>query len=234
MPYLSETGTVDVAALYLGAPDAELDETNPENRFSPDWIERVVALLDEVTAGPAKALVVTATGKFFTNGLDTDYIATHTGDLPGYLDRVHELYARLLTLPLATVAAINGHAFGAGAMLALCTDHLVMRTERGYWCLPEASLQMPFTRGMASLLSTRLPDHTATDAMLTSRRYGAEDALAAGIVDEIIDVADLPSRAAAVAAERASVAGPNLAAIKSGLRRPLLTDLAERTPASLV
>ncbi|GAA1481778.1 hypothetical protein GCM10009624_22180 [Gordonia sinesedis] len=234
MPFLTETGTVDVAALYLGSPDAELDETNPENRFSPEWLDAVTALLDEAAAGPAKALVVSATGKFFSNGLDTDVIAAQPGDLPGYLDRVHALYAKLLTLPLATVAAVNGHAFGAGAMLALCADHVVMRTERGFWSLPEAALQMPFTRGMASLLTTRLPDHTATEAMLTSRRYGAEDALAAGIVDEVVDVADLPARASAVAAERASLAGPNLTAIKTGLRRSLLADLATPTPASIL
>lgn len=235
MPFLSaEPTAADVAELFLGAPGVELDETNPENRFAPAWIEKTSAFLDDAVAGGAKALVITATGKFFTNGLDTDHIAAHAAELPAYLDSVHALYTKVLTLPVPTVAAINGHAFGAGAMLALCADHLIMRTERGYWSLPEAALNMPFTRGMAALLRTRLPERTATEAMLTARRYGADDAVTAGIVDEAVAVDELLNRAVEVAVQRAPLAGPTQTLIKRGLRRPLLDDLAVPTPPELL
>ncbi|NMO01063.1 enoyl-CoA hydratase/isomerase family protein [Gordonia sp. TBRC 11910] len=233
MPFLRERD--DVFELFLGTEGVELDETNPENRFHPDWIATVSGLLDDVAAASnKKALVVTATGKFFTNGLDTDWIFGNADKLPSYLDSVHALYSKVLTLPVPTVAAINGHAFGAGAMLVECADYRIMRTERGFWSLPEAQLNMPFTRGMASLLRTKLSDVTATEAMLTSRRYGADDALAAGIVDETVDVAGLLDRARAVASERLPLASANLGVIKAGLRQPLLADLATLTPASLL
>ncbi|MEP9392218.1 enoyl-CoA hydratase/isomerase family protein [Gordonia sp. VNK1] len=235
MPFLSEQPTAaDVAELFLGTPGVELDEANPENRFRLEWIDTVTSLLDGAVSGGAKAVVITATGKFFTNGLDTDYIATNAADLPAYLDRVHALYRTVLTLPVPVIAAVNGHAFGAGAMLALCADHLVMRTERGFWSLPEAALGMPFTKGMASLVRTRLTDRAATEAMLTSRRYGADDAVAAGIVDEAVPATDLLRRAAEVAAARAPLAGPTQTLIKQGLRQPLLADLAVPTPPSLL
>ncbi|MFT4127497.1 MAG: enoyl-CoA hydratase/isomerase family protein [Gordonia sp. (in: high G+C Gram-positive bacteria)] len=235
MPFLSpESTAADVAELFLGTAGVELDPSNPENRFRPDWIEQVSTLLDEAVAAGVKGLVITATGKFFTNGLDTDHIAAHAATLPAYLDQVHALYTKVLTLPMPTVAAVNGHAFGAGAMLSLCADLVVMRTERGYWSLPEAALNMPFTRGMAGLVRTRLAERTAAEAMLTSRRYGAEDAVAAGIVDEAVDVASLVTRAAELAAGRAPLAGANLGVIKRGLRRPLLDDLAVPTPATLL
>ncbi len=110
------------------------------------------ALLDEVEAhdGPA-ALVTTATGKFCSNGLDTDWVFANLTELPAYLDTVHDLYVRMLTFPAATVAAVQGHAFGAGAMLALAHDFRVMRADRGFWCLPEVQLNMPFTVGMSAL-----------------------------------------------------------------------------------
>lgn len=235
MPFLSEQSTAaDIAELLLGAPGVELDHANPENRFHPTWIETVDALIDEALAGGAKGLVITATGKFFSNGLDTDYIAAHAAELPAYLNQVHALYAKVLTAPVPVVAAVNGHAFGAGAMLALCADHVVMRTERGFWSLPEAALNMPFTRGMAALIRTRLTDRTATEAMLTSRRYGGDDAVAAGIVDEAVAVDELLNRAVEVAAARSGVAGPTQTLIKRGLRQPLLEDLAVPTPASLL
>ncbi|WP_439032381.1 enoyl-CoA hydratase/isomerase family protein [Gordonia terrae] len=228
MPYLKETG--EIVELHLGAHGEEISESNPENRFRLDWLDEVDRLLDDVVADPAHPLVITATGKFFSNGLDTDHIFAAPDQLPGYLDRVHALYAKVLTLPVPTVSAINGHAFGAGAMLALCTDHVLMRTERGFWSLPEAALSMPFTRGMATLLRTRLDDRTATEAMFTSRRYPADEAVDAGIVDEAVEVGQLAAHAAAIAAARASTVGPNLALIKRGLRAPLLEDLATPTP----
>ncbi|MFT3899520.1 MAG: enoyl-CoA hydratase/isomerase family protein [Gordonia sp. (in: high G+C Gram-positive bacteria)] len=235
MPYLRESD--NVYELYLGTEGVELDEANPENRFGIDWMAAVNTALDEVAeAGSSskKGLVITATGKFFTNGLDTDYIFANGDKLPAYLDSVHEIYTKVLTLPVATVAAVNGHAFGAGAMLAVCADYRLMRTERGFWSLPEAALNMPFTAGMAALLRTRLTDAAATESMMTSKRYGADDALAAGIVDETVAVEGLVERGRAIAAERAGTAGANLATIKQGLRAPLLETLARKTPPSLL
>ncbi|MFE0749302.1 enoyl-CoA hydratase/isomerase family protein [Gordonia sp. NPDC058843] len=228
MPFLNDAG--EVVELHLGARGEEISESNPENRFRLEWLDEVDGLLDGIVADPTRPLVITATGKFFSNGLDTDYIFTAPDQLPGYLDRVHALYAKVLTLPVPTVSAINGHAFGAGAMLALCTDHVLMRTERGFWSLPEAALTMPFTRGMATLLRTRLTDRAATEAMYTSRRYGADDAVGAGIVDEAVDAGHLLAQAAEIASARAATVGANLALIKRGLREPLLAELARPTP----
>ncbi|MAU83195.1 enoyl-CoA hydratase/isomerase family protein [Gordonia sp. Z-3] len=223
MPFLSSVG--DVTELYLGTEGVELDESNPENRFRLDWLTTVENALAEVAAEPTRPLIITATGKYFTNGLDTDHILAEPKALPDYLDRVHALFSTLLTLPVPTVAAINGHAFGAGAMFALCADHRLMRTERGFWSLPEVALGMPFPLGMSSLLRTRLADPVATEAMLTARRYSGEQARAGGIVEEAVDIDSLLARAREVAAERAPLAGPNLGEVKRNLRQPLIADL---------
>ncbi|ADG97820.1 Enoyl-CoA hydratase/isomerase [Segniliparus rotundus DSM 44985] len=228
MPYLRHDG--DVAILYLGAEGAELDPQNPENRFTNEWLSSVNDLLDEVEAtGDAEgsgALVVTATGKFFTNGLD---VPTLLGDSTAYLGAVHNLYARLLALPLPTVAAINGHAFGAGAMLATALDYRIMRVDRGYYCLPEVSLGIPFSPGMRALLRGRLPAQTALEAMATGRRYGGPDAHAAGIVEATAPEQDVLSSAIARAAEHAGTRGKNLGVIKSGLHEAALAALAMET-----
>ncbi|MBJ7452040.1 MAG: enoyl-CoA hydratase/isomerase family protein, partial [Blastococcus sp.] len=135
MPTLDRSG--DVFVLDLG---------DTENRFHPDWLTAVNASLDEVeqAEGP-RALVTTATGKFFSNGLDLDWLAGHEAERGGYVSGVQHLLARVLALPLPTVAAIQGHAFAAGAMLTLSHDVRVMRADRGFWCLPEVDIQIPFT-----------------------------------------------------------------------------------------
>jgi len=229
MPYVMTHDAVHT--LYLGS---EGDDSDSDNRFGIDWLDAINACLDEVADNKPGALVITATGKFFSNGLDVDYIGANGDKLPAYLDRVHALFTRVLTFPQPTVAAVNGHAFGAGAMLALCADHRVMRTERGFWSLPEVLLGMPFTRGMATLIRTRLTDATATEAMTTGRRYGGLDAVEAGIVEQAVDVEALVSTATDIAGGRSTLAGPALQMIKKGLREPLLADLAYPTPPNLV
>lgn len=230
MPYVTRTD--DVFTLFLGDEGVELSETNPENRFSPDWVDAVHARLDEIeaqAAGSPAALVVTATGKFFSNGLDVMYILANAEQLPTYLDRVHTVFSRLLTFPMTTVAAVNGHAFGAGAMLVLSCDFAVMRDDRGFFCLPEVSLKMGFTVGMASLLRSRLPYQTAVEAMTTGRRYGGADAVAAGIVAGAVSEAELLPAATARAAANAAADGPTLNKIKNDLHTLLIADLAVPT-----
>ncbi len=234
------TRTDDVFTLYLGDEGAELSETNPENRFSPDWIDAVHARLDEIEAaarGPEgsapAALVVTATGKFFSNGLDVMYVLANIGELPAYLDRAHTVFTRLLTFPMTTVAAVNGHAFGAGAMLALSCDFAVMRDDRGFFCLPEVSLKRGFTAGIAALLRSRLPYQTALEAMTTGRRYGGGEAVAAGIAQATASEAELLPAAIARAAANAAADGPTLNKIKNDLHAPLLAALAVKTPADV-
>ena len=69
-----------------------LDIGDTENRFHPDWLASVSDLLDEVenAEGP-RALVTAATGKFFSNGLDLDWLSAHPDDASQYLGAVHEL-----------------------------------------------------------------------------------------------------------------------------------------------
>lgn len=227
MPSLERDGDVFVLSL------AYADGANPENRFHPDWIEDVHALLDEAEAseGPA-ALVTVGAGKFYSNGLDTDYLFGHADKIPEYLDQVHTVYTRLLRFPMATVAAVQGHAFGAGAMLTLCHDVSVMRADRGFFCLPEVNLGMPFTEGMSTLLRDRLPARTVLDAMTTGRRYGGADALDAGIVQHTASEDELLGQAVEIASGRTATRGPNLTSIKDSIHVSTLAALSTLTADS--
>jgi Delta3-Delta2-enoyl-CoA isomerase len=197
-----------------------------ENRFGPAFLDALGAALDEVAAAPApRALVTTGTGKFYSNGLDLDWLGRNPGEQGPYLDRVHGLLARLLTLPMPTVAAVNGHAFAAGAMLALAHDFRVMRADRGYFCLPEVDLGLPFTPGMSALIQARLPRATAHEAMVTGRRYGGEDAVAAGIVQGAVAEDEVLAQAVALAAPLAAKNGGTVATIRTEMYRPVLAAL---------
>jgi enoyl-CoA hydratase/carnithine racemase len=209
-----------------------LDLGDEENRFHPDWIAGVNAALDEVEqADGARALVTAATGKFFSTGLDLDWLTANGERVVEYVTSVHNLFARVLTLPLFTVAALQGHTFAAGAMLSLAHDVRVMRADRGFWCLPEVDINIPFTPGMSALIQARLDRQTAHEAMTTGRRFGGQDALAAGIVEHAVAEDAVRGTAVELATAQTGKAGVTLSTIKSRLYTAALDAL--RGPAAL-
>ena len=205
-----------------------LDIGDTENRFHPDW----VAAVDEAVArvekedGP-RALVTAARGKFFSNGLDLDWLSAHGEQHLEYRTMVQDLLARVLELPVPTVAALQGHTFAAGAMLALSHDFRVMRADRGFSCLPEVDIRIPFTPGMSALIQAKLAQPAVHEAMTTGRRYGGEDARAAGIVDATAAEGAVLEAAVERAAALAGKAGPTLGTIKARMYGPALAALRD-------
>ena len=191
--------------------------TDGDNRFNRTSVDAWNAALDDLEAGDHPiAAVVVGEGKFFSNGLDLDWI----GSIPdgvGFIADVHRLFGRLLVFPGYLVGALNGHCFAAGAMLSLTLDTRVMRTDRGFWCLPEADLALPLTHEMATAVTAKLPRTTAHEAIVTGRRYTATDAHAAGIVEHTASEADVVSRAVELAGFMAHKDRRTLAAHKQWL-----------------
>jgi enoyl-CoA hydratase/carnithine racemase len=187
---LDQDGTVFVLRMRGG-----------ENRFGPEWLDAVNQALDRVEATKgACALVTTGDGKFYSNGMDLDWLATVPDQAGDYLRAIYRLLGRVLGFPAITVAAVNGHAFGAGALLTVAHDFAVMRADRGYWCMPEADLGLPLTAEYVSLLKLKLPGRTTHEALVTGRRYGGSDALAAGIVHQAAGEDEVLAEAVRIAA----------------------------------
>ncbi len=162
---------------------------NGENRFNRGFVTAFNAALDEVerSNGPAALVTVGGEEKFYSNGLDLDWMAGDSRDeARTFLGDVLALLGRVLLFPVPTVAAMNGHAFAAGGMLALAHDFRVMRADRGFFCLPEVDLGLPLAPGMTALVKSRLTLATFRDAILTGARIGGTEAAQRGIVDEAV------------------------------------------------
>jgi enoyl-CoA hydratase/carnithine racemase len=217
MPTLSRTADVFV-----------LDIGDTENRFHPDWLKAVNAALDEVDAadGP-KALVTAASGKYWSNGLDLEWVGTHENEFQSYVSGVHALFARFLALPVPTVAALQGHTFAAGAMLALCHDFRVMRADRGFFCLPEVDIEIPFSPGMSALIQARLRPQVAHELMTTGRRVGGDVALALEVVDAVATEGEELTAAVQIAETLSAKAGTALGTIKARMYPGVLALLRD-------
>jgi enoyl-CoA hydratase/carnithine racemase len=201
-----------------------------ENRFTPDWIASVSELVEQVAALPApRALVTAGTGKAWALGFDLDWMAAHRDEVDDLVASMHELHARMLELPVPTVAAVQGHALAGGGLFALTHDFRVMRADRGYFGLPEVDGQIALTPGLTALVKSRLAPQVAHTAIATGRPYGGADALAAGIVDQVADEGEVVDAAVAMAAPMATKDPATLGAIKAELYRDAIASLRDRS-----
>lgn len=182
-----------------------LSMRNGENRFNLESIAALHAALDRVESTDGSiALVTTGEGKFYSNGLDLDWLLSAGPEAATFIDDVHRLLGRVLGFAGVTVAAVNGHAFAGGAMLACAHDFIVMRDDRGYWCLPEVDLGLPLSPAMYAVVAAHVPEPTLREALLSGRRYDSASALTAGIVTEAAAEARVVERSVARASELAS------------------------------
>ena len=176
-----------------------------ENRINPTMVallERALALAADAD-GPKALIVTSSDAKFFCNGLDIEWMATHGATaVMTMLESFWAWLARLLVLGCPTVAAITGHAFGAGAFLALSCDYRIMRTERGFLNFPEAALGMRLQKQFAELAKAKLDAPTLRKGMLEAHRFGSDEALACGFVDSIYAMEQLPAAAQAMAVSK--------------------------------
>jgi len=201
-----------------------------ENRFVPETIAAWHAALDELEKAPApKALVTIGSGKFYSNGLDLEHMA-RCGDVDGYVSSVLAVMKRVLVFPAYTVAALNGHAFGAGAQIALAHDARVMRSDRGFFCMPEIDMKAFLHPGMTAIIQARLPHQSAHELIVTGSRYPAERALERRIVDRVAAESEVRPTAVAMAAEYAAKADPAMGVLKRGLYPRVLEALDAKLP----
>lgn len=180
-----------------------------ENRWNTTFVREFAGALDEVEASEGAAAVVTTSSdpKFFSNGLDLEWRAAEGehrgGDRDVFGDEFMKLMGRIITLPVPTIAAMNGHAFGAGLMCALCHDIRIMREDRGFACANEVEIGMVIPKPELALFRHKLPMNTFFETVQLARRWTGPDALAAGLVQQIAPLDNLMEAALSKGAELA-------------------------------
>jgi len=175
-----------------------LTMTDGENRWNTTFVRAFAAALDEIEAsdGPAALVTTSANEKFFSNGLDLDWIGGNPGpDHPGgdrsvFGAEFMAVMSRIITLPIPSIAAINGHGFGAGLMTAMCHDVRIMREDRGFICANEMQLGMIIPPPELALFKHKLPANVFFETVQLARRWTGPAALAAGMVQQnLLDIA---------------------------------------------
>ncbi len=197
-----------------------------QNVFDADFVAALHDFLDEVeddeTAG---CLVTMGDGSSYSAGFDIEHLSSVGDGLDDFLDETFRAIARVLTFPLPTVAAMNGHAFGIGAVLALAHDQRVMNADRGWFCFPEVDLGLRFHPFMQAVFVTKVAPPTVLEMLLEGKRYGGGDALDAGLVDAVATPGELLTAAIALAGPRTGKSREIVSGLKTDLFANVLATL---------
>jgi len=204
--------------------------SSPVNKQNPRFFADLTEAFDRLDRDhPRSPIVLTGTGAIFSVGIDFEYSFAlferrDQDAIRAWFREFRGAMLRVFGTLRPTVAAVNGHAFAGGLILALGCDFRVARTGEFRCGVNEVPVGIPMPSVYTELIRHRLGTPVATEAILTGRTYAPEEALAAGIYQEVVD----PEQLIPVAVRWATrVSGECLPAYEHS-KRMLLTPVLER------
>jgi len=171
------------------------------NSLSSGVLHQLLAVADDLTRTPPGAVVVTGSERIFAAGADIAEFGgpTEARAIGGLFLESLDAVARI---PRATIAAVAGPALGGGCELALACDFRIA-ADNAKFGQPEILLGIIPGGGGTQRLPRLVGPARAKDLILSGRQVRAPEALAMGLVDEVVPADDLLERALALAAEYA-------------------------------
>ena len=171
----------------------------PLNLLEPELIRALHDAFRGLAADPSVRLaIITGRGRAFTAGMDVHVLAAL--DVPEakvLITRLHEAIHAVHAAPFPVIAAVNGHALGAGFELALACD-LRVAVQGATFGLPEVRVGVPSVIE-AALLGPTIGPGRAAELLLCGDAIGADEALAWGLVNRVVPPAALGAAVDAVA-----------------------------------
>lgn len=193
-------------------------------------------LLEEFSAtlttlrGSARAVVLTGNGRVFSAGADLTRVLDGGPDyVSRWIPALSTAFVDLFAFPHPVVAAIDGAAIAGGCILAAACDHRVMADGRAVIGATELMVGVPFPVAALEVIRHACGARTG-NLVLRARLLDPVEALAVGLVDEVVAADDVQERALAVATELAALPGEAFAMAKRQLRADVLARIERDSP----
>jgi enoyl-CoA hydratase len=185
--------------------------------------------LDRLERSQARAGIITGQGSVFSAGVDLSALVEGG---PEYVQRFVPLlpraFERLATFPKPLIGAINGHAIAGGAIIMLACDQRLLARGTAQVGLTEIRVGVLFPAWALEIARFATPPQHFPTLICTGRTWGPEEALARGLVDELVEPERLLDRACEVAEEMAAIPPATFAATKLAVRRPMLEAVRQQ------
>jgi enoyl-CoA hydratase/carnithine racemase len=158
------------------------------NALNGEMVEELIAAFSEAEASQSVRGVVLASdrAKFFSGGFDVmEVFAYDREKMTEFFGRFIDLYEGMLRLAKPVVAAVSGHAFAGGAVLALASDLRVMAEGEFGFALNEINIGLALPPGMIRMAVVAVGARRARELVLEGRTVKPAEALEAGLAAEI-------------------------------------------------
>jgi enoyl-CoA hydratase/carnithine racemase len=178
--------------------ELQLDRA-PVNALNPMLCAQLVDAIRDAVAGGAGGIVLSGGPKVFSAGLDVPFLLTlpDRASLTAAWEQFFVAARELAGCPIPVVAAINGHAPAGGCVLALCCDYRVMANGPYRIGLNETQVGLVAPDGIQRLMRRTVGAHCAERLLVSGELVESEQALAIGLVDELVGIDDVGARARA-------------------------------------
>lgn len=180
-----------------------LNRPEKRNALATDLLSRVAEALDAAADNAAvRAVVITGSDRFFAAGADIKELATrNTGEALN--DSRPAIWARIRGFAKPLIAAVEGWSLGAGNELVMCCD-LVVSGEGGKFGQPETNLGIIPGAGGTATLPRLVGRSRAMKMVLLGDPLDAREAMAAGLVCDVVEDGQALTAALAMAATLAA------------------------------
>jgi enoyl-CoA hydratase len=198
----------------------------PVNALGPDFMEAIIAGIDEVERSDARALIVTGEGIAFSAGADLFIVLDAAqDDIAAGIETMSRMFERLFRFPKPTVAAVNGHAIAGGAVLTCACDYRVAAAGDAKIGFSELAVGVPFPRWALEILRFAVGSQHVRNLALKARNYSVDEARAMGMVDEVADPDELMRQATRAARRLARVPTETYAVTKAAVLAPAVANV---------
>jgi enoyl-CoA hydratase len=215
---LEERGVVTILRMASGKGNA----------LNLEFTRALIDGLDRLESSTARAAILTGQGNIFGAGVDLwAVVEGGAAYVRQFLPLAQQGFERLATFPKPLVAAVNGHAIAGGAILMLACDQRLLARGTGRVGLTEIRVGVEFPAWALEIARFATPPQHFPTLLCTGRTWRPEEALARGLVDELVEPEQLLDRAFAVAEELAAVPPATFTATKLAVRRPMI-EAAQR------
>lgn len=196
------------------------------NALTPTLLADLAGALDRAADDAGVAVVLAGRPGVFSAGFDLDVLCAGGPEATGMILAGFSVAERILSFPAPVVVSCGGPALAMGAFLLLAGDYRI--GARGDYAVVanEVAIGLTMPHAAVEILRQRLTPSAFQRAAILAEPFPPDAALAAGLLDRLVDPAELPGVAARVAADlHAQVAGPAHAATKLRVRGAALAAL---------